>query len=238
MKKEELTEKYFSGRLNEDEKILFQKCLDENLEFRQEIAFLEDLKVVAQKSDEVVFKERLRTFEAGHKMDKKRPKNLWLWSAAAAILIFVSVLYIFSRPYDHQELFAKYFEPAKNVTMPLVRGDQQDQTLTSAFEAYNAGNYEEALTLFSATTDSGRNPSILLYEGNVYLVTGRTEEAIGRFEEHIFSKDSLRFRSYWYLALAHLKNNDPVKARTNLLQLTRTTTFKKKEAEQLLKELP
>ena len=49
--------------------------------------------------------------------------------------------------------------------------------------------------------------------------------------------DSLSEKHYWYLALAYIKTESNLKAATTLKALISNGTFKKQEAEKLLKQI-
>ena len=66
----------------------------------------------------------------------------------------------------------------------------------------------------------------------------KPKDAINILEQNLKTSDTLYDKTQWYLALAYIKANANHKAKSTLKGLIANGNYKKKEAEQLLKQLP
>jgi tetratricopeptide (TPR) repeat protein len=233
-----LIEKHFSNKLSKEELDEFNALYKNNNEFKAEVDFLKNVKLVSEKEDVKQFKKQLKNFEL--ELINKKPLVKWLkplTAIAAVLTIAFSIYFIFNRTINEDQLFSEYFAPSSNVSAPIVRSD--NVTLyNNAFIAYGNSNYQEALTLFENTYLISKNSELLFYKGNVLLALGNTTEAIAVFKKHLLYSDILTNRSHWYLALAYLKSKKIEFAKQELNALINSgERFKQKEAKELLKKL-
>lgn len=241
MNNSKLIELYFSNNLSEVQLLEFKTLYENNLEFKQEVDFLIDLKSVSEKEDDAEFKKQLATYESEFSNSRKSLLAKWLkplTAVAALLVIALSINLMFKNEINEDQLFKIYFEPSKNVSVPIVRAEDNETIESKAFIAYTETNYEKAFSLFENAFKKTKNPELLFYEGNALLALGQTEEAIKKFEEHISYSDELTNRSHWYLALAYLKSKNIEEAKLELQTLIDSgENFKKVEAISLLKQL-
>ena len=134
------------------------------------------------------------------------------------------------------ELFANYFEPYRNVIQPLERGSGDQDEKSRAFYAYEKGDYEKAVRLFTDLFTATKEPYYLFYKANALLKLEKANEAVPLLLEHLKTKDTLSEKSTWYLALAYLKLNDKPNARITLKKVISDGKYKSKEAQKLLSE--
>ncbi len=238
---EKLIEKYFSKRLSEDELKEFEHLYTTDAIFKEEVDFLTNVQSVSAHEDDAEFKSELASYESEYSEKKTTSIQKWLkpFAALAAILLIALTLNFFlNREINEEQLFSNYFEPSKNVSAPIVRSETDENSLNNAFIAYGETNYEQAILQFEKAFSETKNSELLFYEGNALLASGKTEQAIKKFEEHLMYSDILTNRSHWYLALAHLKKKDTESAKKELNALINSgEKFKKEEANSLLKQL-
>lgn len=235
----ELIEKYFSNNLSSEELLEFENFYQSSTEFKHEIDFLKNVRLVSEKEDDEQFKKQLVSYEEDFSIKKKKSIKWWKpLSAAAVVLMVLGMSFLYSNSKSNQELFAAYFEASKNVSAPIVRSDIDETIVNKAFVAYSEGNYKEALPLFEKAFNYSHDSELLFYEGNSLLAIGNTNDAIEKFKNHLTNSDALTQRSHWYLALAYLKINDTEKAKVELNNIIDSgEKFKYEEANSLLKEL-
>ena len=236
-----LIEKYFSGSLSDDEHLEFETLYKNNSEFKQEVDLLKNIKTVSEREDAEQFKATLQGFEFD--ISKKHSPNFFKllkpFAAIAAILLIAFCFYfVFNSSINERQLFADYFEPSKNVSIPILRSGKDLNTTTNAFLVYSEKDYEKASVLFEKAYDLTKNSELLFYEGNALLALGKTNEAITKFKEHLTFSDILSNRSHWYLALAYLQNKNLELAKKELkVYINSSETFKAEEAKSLLEKL-
>jgi len=238
MNSEGLILKYIQNTLTSEEKLEFDRLIASDEDFRKEIAFHTDLKKVTENKDDDNFKSLLSDLEANAEVSTR--KHYTKWYVAASIIVLLGLAYFLSlKPASNDELFTSYFEPYRNVSQPVVRGDEDKELKTIAFSAYENGDFKKALALFDQLLLEKEDPIISFYKANVFLKLNEAEKAIAILEKNIAIKDSFSVKRYWYLALAYLKVNKPKKSKENLKLLLETpkNTYKKKEATVLFKKL-
>jgi tetratricopeptide (TPR) repeat protein len=236
-----LIEKYFSNKLTDAELKMFNALYSSDIEFKNEVNFLKNIKAVSEKEDTTEFKNKLNTYESELSSKNKILYAKWvkpLVAIAAIFLIAFCVQFFWNIEINEEALFSNYFEPSKNVSAPIVRSENEQSATTSAFIVYSKKDYENALVLFEKAYASNKNSELLFYEGNALLALGKTNEAITKFKQHLTFLDILTNRSHWYLALAYLKNKDLELSKNELKALIDSgESFKTKEAKSLLKKL-
>ncbi|EPR73340.1 hypothetical protein ADIWIN_1771 [Winogradskyella psychrotolerans RS-3] len=238
---ETLIEKYFSKSLTPNETLEFNTRYENDSNFKQEVDFLENIKLVSETEDDAQFKKQLAAQEAEYPDPEKSVTFKWLKpliAAAGLILIILSINLFMNSNLDEEKLFSTYFEPSENVTSPIVRSADNETNLNNAFIAYGEADYKQAILLFQTAYKDSKNSELLFYEANSLLALEDYQNAITTFEDHLKHSDRLTNRSHWYLALAYIKTTQIEKAKKELKTLLNSgETFKKPEANSLLKKL-
>ncbi|MCB0444969.1 MAG: hypothetical protein R2812_00860 [Gelidibacter sp.] len=234
---ETLIEYYFSKKLSEEEFLEFENLYNTDTKFKEKVDFLKNIQAVSEAEDDAQFKTKLATLEL-HILKKNSPWLKPLSAVAAILIIALGIHFFINRSIHEEKLFSSYFEPSKNVSVPIVRSETNENLLNNAFIAYSETNYDKAFPLFEKAFENTKNSELLFYEGNALLASGKTERAIEKFKQHLTYSDVLTNRSHWYLALAYLKKNDLKSAKHTLkVYLNTGDPFKREEAKSLLKQL-
>ncbi|MBO6762567.1 MAG: hypothetical protein JJ909_16545 [Roseivirga sp.] len=134
-------------------------------------------------------------------------------SIAASLVLIAAISYIglrdFNSPPSNQELFNQHFTSYNSLT-GQVRGTAEENLSLEdkAFMAFDAKDFyasEEMLTSLVAAEPSAMN---YFYLGASQLELGKAEEAIKNLNTVINNYSGFKAQSEWYLALAHLRNED------------------------------
>lgn len=188
--------------------------------------------------------DKLRTLEKALPAVEPEPgvtRVLRYWkplAAAAALIIAVTVIFLYNRSESTADLFALNFEPYPNVFEPTQRGvDGSSDKRASAFAMYEQGNYEGAAALFTELLSQKEEPEILLLLGNSNLVLNRDEEAKNNFLTLIRDFDGLDEQAKWFLSLVYLKSGDRDKARLIWEELGDPKITYSDKAKRLLREV-
>nr|WP_297916761.1 CDC27 family protein [uncultured Allomuricauda sp.] len=239
MDRQELVEKYLQNQLSEEERVLFDRLLEEDEEFRSEVQFMEDIQAVSQQEDERIFREQLLIFEKESNVRRMSGRYVKLLLAASIALV-VSLGYVFwPKPQESMEqIFVEHFEPYRNVIQPVVRGEEQQKSEKQlAFQYYEQGKYDKAIVLFDKLYSTSKEPYYLFYKANALIQLNRAKEAIPLLEAHLKTKDTLAEKSPWYLAMAYLKINDKNNTKKWLQQVVEQNRYKAQTAQKLLRSL-
>ena len=242
MNHDNLIYKYLRKELSDSEKIQFNELLKNDTRFKEDVHFQTNLQKVTQHNDDAEFKNIIATAES--KYQQKSNTNtvkfsFTKWMAAASVILILGLSYFLMQKNTiaTDDLFAANFEPYRNVVAPLVRGENKQDEKSKAFLAYEKGEYEVSVLLFSKLYKITNESYYLFYQANALLKLERADEAIPLLQQHLKTKDSLTQKTNWYLALAYLKINDTKKAKEMLKKVTLEKLYKNKDAVKLLQEL-
>lgn len=185
--------------------------------------------------------QQLRSLEASLPPISGRqiPLSLWLPLAAAAVLVIAAGIWFIAptKGTSHQELYAAYFEPFDSPGSGLTRSTDNEESLkASAYQAYDAKNFEEASRLFVALLKQADDPIAELCLGNAWLALDRPEEAEKVFTSILEDHGDLVTHATWYLALTYLRQGKIERAKSTLWEISNSSTYGK-EAREILSKL-
>jgi len=238
-KQEDLIEKYLLNKLSQEEQFMVEEHLKNDANFKKELDFQTNLKTAIIKEDDDNFRNLISELESKANMKNSMPRRSYVtWLAAASVILLLGFSYFLTldQKATTDDLFVSYFEPYRNVVQPLVRGNEQQDEKTLAFLAYEKGEYDTAISLFSDLYSTTKEPYYLFYKANALLKLEKANEAVPLLLEHLKTNDTLTEKSTWYLALAYLKLNDKANARITLKKVIADGKYKTTEAQNLLKE--
>jgi len=237
---QELIEKFLQDRLTEGEQKIFAHR-ESSEEFQ---LLLEEASVTAFGRSEL--KSTLRTISEKHRLQEEKPKakvfNLGRTLSAAAVFIgLLAVAWFGLRPnsMDANTMYAKYYEAYPSITE--TRGDNDQNLLfNQAMSAYNEKEYEQAETIFTKLEEQQKLSSLeSFYLGQSFLAQEKSEKAITYLQKSAENPAHFIFaEANYYLALAHLQNNDSQAAKEILEKIaTDTENTRNKTAKEMLKKL-
>jgi hypothetical protein len=190
--------------------------------------------------------EQLRSLETSLPAIKDLPQQgkqvflqrYWKPLAVAASISIIVVTFIFlNRSEDPAELYASYFEPYPNIFEPIVRGENDVVNKRStAFQAYESGDYVQAASLFSELLKEKKEPGMLLLLGNANLILNNTKEARNNFITLINDFEEYDLQGKWYLGLSYLKEGDVKSAQLIMRELSNSEYSYAGKAKELLKK--
>jgi len=227
---EDLINKYFEKSLTEKELAVFNQKLETEPEFIAEFEFHKSVQTAIRSNERAELKSLLSSFE------KPKQKSIWWQYAAAAIVVILAGVGIFSyinSGSNNEELYLAYYQTYPNVVAPNVRGENENTLKNEAFIAYDAEDYKEAIRLFSQIKNE---EFAVFYSAISYLELDENPNAIQILESGKFSDSLYPFETYrkWYLALAYLKTNQKDKGKKILMELAESENLQKEKAIELL----
>jgi hypothetical protein len=164
-----------------------------------------------------------------------------LMKALLPALLFSLVLIACSKKTAEKEadLFGEFFTPYPDLI--TQRGDSApSDRLKKALGFYAAQDYNSAITVFDEMIlEYPANDSLNFYSGISYLATGKSIEAITRFEDVSDIEGSeFAIPAQWYLSLAYISSGDKTQAAVILAGLSKKKNSYQKKASDLLADLP
>ena len=243
MDKELLLYNYFANQLTEDEQLLFDELLKNDMDFKAQFEFEKDLKRVIKEYVNADLKEKLVGYEKEISAKDKSNPSKWRfknWSIAASITLLIGLGWIgfksLSGP-DYDNLYQDNFEGYPNTVYTISRGDGDTSKERDAFAAYEAGEYEKAVTAFQELRSTGGISHGDFYQALSYLQLGKNAQAIDLLKNVILNDEAFKAEANWYMALAYLKDSDKVNAVATLKKHVADFNYNKNKAEALLREL-
>lgn len=213
MNQEELIDQYFENTLSEADLATFYELLKSDANFAKEVDFQKKIKATIHLNKRAELKSVLQQFEQPKtKVVKFSNRSVW-FAAAVFLLVIASTVWILFQKPDAQELYAVYYEPYPNVVAPVTRSETKvDTTIQYAFVMYEEGNYESAALIFQKIYAHTKAPFALVYLGICNLQTEQISLAITALKEAIATNNDYTIIAKWYLAMAYLKNDEPISA--------------------------
>jgi len=245
MEKEELIEKYFLDELDANQRSELFALMEKDPVLKEQFEFEQKVQRASKLNERAAVKDRLKTFES--ELEERPPARKVPWrrmGIAATIALLLGLggyWYIFNREANFKELYAANYENYPNTVHPITRGDGNNSLERRAFVAYESGQYKEAISLFKELAgETGTHLGYVnFYLAQCYLQTEDLDAAILILEDEInIENRKFHYESIWYLALAHIWNENPEKARGYLNVLDIQEGYKTEEARLLLKKLP
>jgi hypothetical protein len=222
----ELIERYFDPDVSETEKEILAEEIekDENLMalFKQEKLLINTIRFTGAKQD-LHFLHNLEN-ELSKADRRSIPRYYYAIAASVAIFVLIGVSYQFGKS-SSPDVYAEYFKPYPNLFEPTVRGNAATNKRADGFLAYENGNYEKAINVFSDLLKEKKEPGIMLLSANANLALGRIDNSERILQDLISSFDELDIQAKWYLALCYLKSGQKEKSTALMQELTQSDLY-------------
>lgn len=242
-KEYQLIEKYLSNELTDTELSDFKSRMETDPDFAITVKVYDDVNSSLQsradsKEQEEKLKQTINYVSSDFFSDQKKAgrvvsmKSIY-WVAAASLVLLISFIFIIN-----QQSVPTFEEYAHYEPLVLTNRSDADQTLvTSAEEAFNSGQFEEAAQRLDQLLASNPDqPNLKLYLALSLIETGeysRAEELLKAIEG---GNSVYQPMATWYLALNYLKQGRTEDSRETLQKISEQSPYYK-EAQELLGEL-
>lgn len=241
-----LIEKYLAEELQGEALKKFEAQLQTDEQLNEELTLHRQLAdtLKGEKVHELrnVLKDVDKNWEDSSKKDSAKIVNFnfkRVLAIAATIALFViSYQWFSNQELSSEEIYATHFEP-----YPMLLNQRSIDETTTDSEIYNnaisfyaKGENADALAAFDKLLDSQPdNITFQFYKANIHLSSMDATSAIPIFQK-ILTSENPNFieQTRWYLALAHLQNDDKENAKV-LLQEIKEGQFKFGKAKSILK---
>jgi len=239
---------YLKGEMEEDILMKFEEELAKNPELANEIQWHKDFQEVMLLAEKKNIKKQIRGLIEEEKKEEGSAKTIFfpfktLWKsnstylAIAAVLLLSIALSLLFLPNNQEPIFAKHLETPYFSSPSKTRGSGENDWV----KTYQLRNYKEmAAVLTQKEQTSGLDAEQKFYLGLAYLYQNENHisKAVAyleaaKQENPIFYEST----SHWYIALAHLKNQENEVAKKYLKEIVANKSWKHKDAQELLKEL-
>jgi len=242
MTQEERIERYFSGEMDDLERLAFDKEVmsDEKLaiavkEYRR---ILQGVKTYGLQQKLGRLMEETSLLQNESNVTSSRRKSLWIYVAFAAILAGAIYFLILAKSPNTEaetapQLYMAYYYPDPG--LPTRMGNNDDFDFDRGMVDYKLGAYKKAIEQWEDL--SAIDARVKYYLGAAYLADNNVERATPFFEG-LTKEDEFYDRSQWYLSLIALKKDDidsSIEHLNSILQLKQSPY--QERAQKLLNEL-
>jgi len=245
IEREEIIEKYLTGRLEGAEKKEFEDHWFGCPECQQKLQ-------VSRMVQEKLWEKGDKILSQAEKPARIRVgRRVWAYSAAAAVLIIsvAALWWQFGRPGRPQAgakgtpsslLMLARIEPPLYIP-PALRGAQDEaaERFRTGMKFYQEGRYGEAVADLQAAADlNPERAGIRFFLGICHLLSGQTDAGIGELKGTIGLGDSAYLEeAHFYLAKAHLGKGDLGRAKDELNWVLQRSGSLKEDAAKILAQL-
>ncbi|MDR7128982.1 hypothetical protein J2X69_001317 [Algoriphagus sp. 4150] len=248
MEGNELLDRFFKGKLTEEERQRLENLLQLDEDLREEFEFQQAAREAIIRNKHIELKSYLR--DVDEELDAKPKKGEilpWtsLWKVAAGLVLVLGATFLFLKITDSNtdpqtsDSFLSYYNAYPNVVSPITRGEgfnPEDQE-KAAFLAYESGNYRLSDSLFTGILPY-QTDYIHFYKGISKFELGQYDSAILYFDNYLYSDGTqLRDQAKWYMALSYLVKGDTVKGKEEMIRLRKSSGYKMDEVERILLEI-
>lgn len=253
----ERIEQYLENKLSKEDRISFEKEIDENPELKTELWKHREMQQALEDMDALDFRKKIQKIEAEIHRPAKTNRFLSPFlkiAASVIILVGISTL-VWVQFYGDTDLFKEYYKPYPiEETVRGGVGDFINDTLESApigsktqekknfpiqeiLKLYSDGNYIKALPYLKQLVEKYPDQeSFKIYLGNCFINTNNELLALPIFQK--FSAESYFYEAaQWYLALTYLRLENVEKTQNTLIQIIDYQGIYKENASKLLMEL-
>ena len=217
----ELIERYLNHELEGQALIDFEKKLENDQDFRDEVNFVKNISTGVERA---VLKEKMESFHSEMQSEtpiiKLQSRHIFLKIAvAASLLIGFALMFYYYQTDPYEKLYEAYYSPDPG--LPTVMSSTSEYDFYDAMVDYKRENYDLAINKWSALqANSPTNDTLNYFLGMAWMASNKVEKALPYLEEvtknnaSVFHEDA-RF----YTALYHIKNNNLELAKQNLSEL-------------------
>lgn len=243
MDKEVLLANYFSNRLSDEEKRLFNELLESDIDFKEQFDFEQNLQRSIRNKENHDLKAKLISFEKDVQKSTTNPslkKTYRYFAIAASIALLIGLAwmgYLDGSSNSYEDLYAANFQEYPNTVYTITRGDSNESIERDAFVAYESQKYETSIEKFNQIPSEVRQPYIDFYLAHSYLNNGDNSAAKESFKKTIAKANTFVAESHWYLAMIALKEENKVDVEFELNKLIEGHDYNKEKAKMILNKL-
>lgn len=244
--------RYHTAALNQEEIHAFEERLNRDQEFAEEVKIHQMMYETIQRyGDQLLDADLMKRGKAllasesseqhsrrqSAKVRSIRPWYLAAIAAAVVLLLIVMIPQMVRQPATPGDLYKTHFEA---LTPGLVRGFAAQEVYKEAVNAYESQNYDQAIEKFQmliSDTTFIRKSEAWLFVGISYLAKDKPEEALDALVQVSDTSGHIDMAN-WYVALTHLRLDQPDQARIVLKDIAGDSKHEKRaRARKILNEL-
>jgi len=235
-------ETYLQGAMDEAERSAFERQLEGNANWQQEIEVYKKIRIANQDWGLTELEAKLEDAWAKRQTEAEQPdkgiKYIMVWLRGAVALLVLAVVLFFGWKFlsrtdeTPKKIYAQYAQ--HEFSLREMNNEGELAEIQSLLEAVR---YAEALPRLNAyLIEHPEVADVQLAKGIALLETGQPDEALSTFTDLGARHPLYRAESLWYIALTHLKQERVVESVKTLAQIP-VSSSRYPAAQQLLHAL-
>ena len=238
-------ERYIAGEMGEDEKMWFEKELQDNSNLRAEVDLRKKTDLVLRNQNIITLRNKLSDIEMRRRETGIPVKASLLpvylrFAAGVAVLAVIGVAFLYKGTNTgSDEIVSKYYKTYEPPASQRSGQIAENADFSLALEFYNTNDYANAAILFSKVVQSNpKDMQSVLMTGVSNFEDKKYPEAKKSFTTVIDDNNNLFIETAeWYLALCYVKTNEKEKAISLLQSITKEDGIYSKDAGKILRKL-
>lgn len=240
MDKMEMLDSYLDGKLTAEEMKTFEAVMARDEVLYREFKLHQDMSraLLNDKADD--FRKLL---DKAHLRYEKRDRRPLFYKMAAAFIVFLAVggivMLLSHRSSPTKDLADKYYQTYQPLNGVRSEDPKQDKILSTAFQAYDKGDYFTSARNFETLLKlNPNNNQVRFYLAVSYMENKSETNAIRLLQEIIDSRDVYYLsQSEWYLGICYLWLGRKDEAILPFERLAKKKGFYQQQAQKMLDEL-
>lgn len=204
-------ESYLEGIMPQEEKLAFEKELEENAVLKEEYLLQKDTHALLNLQGQLAHKEKLKILDQEIEAEAKtvsirKPlwRETWFQMAAIVLLLISSSYFWINQQYNQTQLLQSAFQPYDDI----LTGRGTPSPMQAALQAYNQGNFDQAAAGFERILEEEpQNIDANFYLGVSLLGAGKAGEAEPYLDQAALSRKYSE-PGRWYKVLACFESLD------------------------------
>jgi len=241
LSREDLIEQKVFSSLSSSQKVEFDLLLISDKSFAQDYRIMNDLSLYMAKDNLYNFREKLSVIHDSYQSRKPSRiihlNKIWhqVASAAAILLIMFGSYYLMNQPRSATELFDDYYQ-LDDVYLNTRSGNFLNTgVLEQGLILFEKDKYRESISYFEKLPNS---ITAIYYSGVAHMELGDYDVACYKFE--LVIKDYLNVfydQALWYKGLCLIKQGKTKSAKRIMKDISKTDSYYRIQAKELLNEL-
>ena len=167
-----------------------------------------------------------------------RTIRLWLYSAAATVLITISFFLLRPKPISPQDLYAEYLAKTELPDLTTRSATDEAAELLRAQGFFNNKEYDRAASAFEKLlSQMPERAELYINLALSQAELGKYDQAIAQLDQLIKSKLLDATKGYWFQSLVYLKAGETEKSEALLKTIVDNRYYNHELAAKLLKNL-
>jgi len=241
LSKSDLIELKVLNKLPKQDEDEFNKLMDNDSTFAKDYVIVQNLAAYVADEKLMNFRSQLESIQTQYEHKEKTKvitlTNTWRYAAAVAAVLLISFgsYFLMNQNESTNELFDKYYQ-LDDVYLNTRSGNAVNSSvLEQGLVLFERDEYQESINYFEQLPNS---ITAIYYSGVAHMELGEYDVATYKFNKVIDNFLNVFYdQATWYKSLCLIKQDKSRDAHEILQEISKTDSYYKSQAKELLKEL-